>query len=430
MLVEYAVFLLLGIAAGVAAGLLPGLHVNNIGTIMLGAYASLGMDPLSFAIFLTSMCTAQSFTGFIPSIFLGIPEEGTVLSLLPAHRLVLEGRGMEAVRITGLACLQGTLLSLAMLPMAFLLVPAGFSLIKPAVAPILIFAISCLILRERGAENKLWAAASFLISGYLGWTCLNLDAVSTSDVFLPLFSGLFGLGTLLTGITAKSKSYPQDPNARICAGGKMMWRSSMLGSLGGLLVGLLPAMSPSQIGIFFQGGIGVKERIASRLRGKRPAGGKQTGDADDGVKMRRFLAMIASLGAADAMFSIFALYLIGNPRSGISVVMQDLFGRIDAGLLIVICCVMAISAVLSYRIHLWLGARFSSLAGRLDVRALSAAGFVFVVALVFASTGPFGLLIAAVSTCAGLIPALTGVSRTHCMGCLLLPTLMMSLGIG
>ncbi len=424
MLIEYAVFLLLGIAAGVAAGLLPGLHVNNIGTIMLGAYASLGMDPLSFTVFLTSMCTAQAFTGFIPSIFLGVPEEGTVLSLLPAHRLVLEGRGMEAVRITGLACLQGTLLSLAMLPMAFLLVPALFSLVKPAVAPIIIFAVSCLILRERG-ENKLWASASFLISGYLGWTCLNLEAVSTSDVFLPLFSGLFGLGTLLTGMAAKSKSYPQDPNARICTGGKMMWRSSMLGSFGGLLVGLLPAMSPSQIGIFFQELGGAWRRVSSKFGRRRRSGAMPS----EGAQMRSFLAMIASLGAADAMFSIFALYLIGNPRSGISVVMQDLFGSIDAGLLAAICCVMAVSAALSYRIHLWLGARFSSLAGRLDMRMLSAAGFVFVVALVFASTGLFGLLIAAVSTCAGLIPALTGVSRTHCMGCLLLPTLMISLGI-
>jgi F0F1-type ATP synthase membrane subunit c/vacuolar-type H+-ATPase subunit K len=49
--------------------------------------------------------------------------------------------------------------------------------------------------------------------------------------------------------------------------------------------------------------------------------------------------------------------------------------------------------------------------------------------MVFSLSGPFGLLIMCVSTLIGLVPALSGVSRTHCMGCLLLPTLAFFLGL-
>lgn len=411
MLIEYLFFLLLGILAGVIAGILPGLHINNIGVIMLSASASLSLDPIAFAIFLTAMATSQTFLNFIPAIFLGVPDEDTVLSLLPSHRLLIEGRGMEAVRITALASLYGILLSLAILPLAFVIVPIAYSAVRSAVVPILIFAISYLILRER--EGIFWAVATFFISGYLGWVCLNIPALSSNQVMLAMFSGLFGIGTLLTGITSKSKSYRQDLKASVQMESKSLWRGSLLGSIGGLLIGLLPAMSPSQIGIVFQEILAFKERARGAL---------------EGLHIRRFLVIVASLSAADAMFSIFGLYLMGNPRSGIGVIMQDAFGSIDAGFVALIAFVMLITGLLSYKIHIFVGERFSELANRIDFRKLSVGGLVFMILLIALSSGPLGLLIAVVSTAVSLVPAMTGVSRTHSMGCLLLPTLLFFMG--
>jgi len=414
MLLEYLFYLLLGILAGTAAGLLPGLHVNNIGVMMLSAMSLLAIEPVAFAVFLTSMATTQTFIDFIPSIFLGVPDENTVLSLLPSHRLLLEGRGMEAVRITAVASLYGVVISLAILPLAFMIVPILYSAVRSAVVPILIFAISYLILRERKPERILWAATTFFMAGYLGWTCLNLPVMSTSQVFLPMFSGLFGLSTLIMGINTKSQSYPQDSDAEIRLDSKSLWRNSLLGSIGGLLVGLLPAMSPSQIGIVFQ------EMAA--LKGKAK-------DSLEDFRIRRFLTTVASLNTSDAMFSIFALHLMNNPRSGISVILQDLFGQIDIWLLALLCGVMLVSGLIAYNVHIYLGQKFSKLAGRIDFRKLSATGFIFVLVMVFAMTGPLGIAIAFVSMAVGLVPALTGVSRTHCMGCLLLPTLLFFIGI-
>lgn len=418
MLIEYIVLFLLGIAAGVVAGILPGLHVNNIGVMALPLIAAFGIDPLSFAIFLVAMATSQTFLNFIPSIFLGAPEEGTVLSLLPTHKMLIEGRALEAVRITAKASLYGVILSLLFLPLAFVLVPVAYSAARAFVVPLLLLAISYLILRERSFEKKLWASATFLISGYFGWTCLNISSISTSDIMLPMFSGLFGLSTLILSLNDKSTTYSQQADSEIRISDKSLWRNSLLGTIGGILVGLLPAMSPSQIGIMLQEAASIKDKVKGSV--KKPL---------EDVRTRQFIATVASLNCADSLFSIFAIYLMGNPRSGVSVILQDVFGSIDFATVAILAGVMLLAGCVSYHIHICIGSWFSKAAGRIDSKKLSLAGIIFVIGLVAATGGLFGLLVAIVSTAIGMVPALTGVSRTHCMGCLLVPTLLFFLGL-
>jgi putative membrane protein len=229
-----------------------------------------------------------------------------------------------------------------------------------------------------------------------------------------MFSGLFGLSTLLTGMNSSSGSYAQDLDADIKMDDKGLWRSSFMGAIGGLLVGLLPAMSPSQMGIVFQELKAVKKRTKKVL---------------EDVKIREFMPMVGSLHTADAMFSIFGLYLMNNPRSGISVILQDLFGQIDLGLLLLLSFVMLITGFIAYKLHIAIGKVFAVFASRVDFRIMSGLGFTFVIGMVFTMTGYLGIIIAIVSMSVGLIPALVGVSRTHCMGCLLLPTLLFFLGL-
>ena len=65
----------------------------------------------------------------------------------------------------------------------------------------------------------------------------------------------------------------------------------------------------------------------------------------------------------------------------------------------------------------------------MNYRLFSATVLVLILALVYFFTGFFGLLIALVSTATGLLPIYAGVSRTHLMGVLLVPTIMYYLGI-
>jgi putative membrane protein len=53
----------------------------------------------------------------------------------------------------------------------------------------------------------------------------------------------------------------------------------------------------------------------------------------------------------------------------------------------------------------------------------------FLVLLVGLFTGISGLLIMIVAAAIGLVPNLTGIRRSHAMGCLLLPTILFFAGL-
>jgi putative membrane protein len=415
LLLEHIFFLASGILLGVCTGLLPGLHVNTVGTIFLSAFPLLGLDPFNFAIMLTATATVHTFLDFIPSIFLGVPEESTALSILPSHKLFLEGRAMEAVKITGLASLYGVVISLLMLPAAFIFIPSMNSLLRPVMAPFLISIVFLLVLRERSIEKIAWASFIIFLSGSLGYLSLNhLSTLSSNQIFLALFSGLFGLSTLLLGFWGDNTIRIQKPNPDLKISKKDLIKQSFLGSVGGLLVGVLPAVSPSQISIAFQ------ELSNFRIRAK---------ERIEDVHPRRFLTMIGSLNTADAMFSIFALYLIGNPRSGASVMIQSLLGSLDFSVFIALIIVMLVSGIIAYFIHLEIGARFASLTSQFDFRKVSVVAFIFILILIFILAGPMGILTSLVALTVGLIPPLVGVSRTHTMGVLLIPSIIFFLSL-
>ena len=119
MLLEIGITILIGILIGTITGLLPSLHVNLISTILLGISASvLGfIIPFEFAILLVSIATTHVFVNFIPSVFLGAPnEDDTALSVLPGHELLMKGEGYSAIVYILYGCISGLLLILLFSP--------------------------------------------------------------------------------------------------------------------------------------------------------------------------------------------------------------------------------------------------------------------------------------------------------------------------
>ncbi|WP_367883109.1 tripartite tricarboxylate transporter permease [Thermococcus peptonophilus] len=94
--------LLLGALFGTFTGLMPGVHVNTLAVLLNGA--------LLPSLTLFAMGLTHTYLDAFPSTFLGIPDEGTALSILPAHRLVLAGKGMEVIRIALYSSFLATLL--------------------------------------------------------------------------------------------------------------------------------------------------------------------------------------------------------------------------------------------------------------------------------------------------------------------------------
>src|SRR3989304_1437469 len=102
MIFELFIALLCGVIAGTFTGLFPGIHINLIAALLLSSLSALSkyFSPLQLIIFIVAMSITHTFIDFIPSIFLGAPEEDTFLSILPGHQLLREGKGYEAVILT------------------------------------------------------------------------------------------------------------------------------------------------------------------------------------------------------------------------------------------------------------------------------------------------------------------------------------------
>ena len=90
----------IGIGIGTCTGMVPGIHVNTAGAIMFASSAFL-LNYISaefLCVIFVAMSIAHALIEFVPSMLLGVPEEGTATSILPGHRMVLEGRSKEAIR--------------------------------------------------------------------------------------------------------------------------------------------------------------------------------------------------------------------------------------------------------------------------------------------------------------------------------------------
>ncbi len=396
-MLELLLALLFGIVLGTVCGLLPGLHPNNTIPIILGL--SFLFPPLSAAIVLISAGIVNSFVAFIPSILLGATEGENALSVLPGHRLLLQGRGYEALKLTAIGGFASVLFALLTLPVFVLIVPKLYFLIRPNIHFLLIFVVAYMIFSEKG-KGKFYAFVVFALSGIFGYTVLDiLDA--GNEILFPLLAGLFGLPLLLLSIKNKTAlpeiiSFESETIRKRTA-----IKPAIIGSLAGVIAGLLPGIGSTQATVL-----------------------AQAGEKDD----RKFLMAIAGVNVIDIMYSILALWLIGNPRSGIAVAVGNLV-KIDLNMILFFLPVILASAAAGAFLTLKLSRTAVFALRRINYQKLCLYVFVFICVLVFAFTGFFGLAVAGIALSIGLIPNFANIRRSHAMGCLILPTILYFAGM-
>ena len=123
---------LIGAAAGTFSGMVPGIHVNTLAMLLLLAspflldvmsgFVPCEYGPLLLSCAVMSAAVVHSSVDFVPSAFIGIPDEETILNVMPAHRMILDGEGMAAVRCAAIGSLTGAIASLLLaFPMYILL---------------------------------------------------------------------------------------------------------------------------------------------------------------------------------------------------------------------------------------------------------------------------------------------------------------------
>ena len=401
LLLNFLLFVLLGVSIGTVAGLIPGLHINNLLPAILSLAAF--FDPMLLAVMISAIAMTQNFVCYVTSIFVGAPDEDTALTVLPGHRLLIEGRGFEAIKLTAVSGLATLFVSIILI----FILSGYYGIIYDIIRPYVQFIISgiavVMILFEKKLRKILAASLVFIMSGFFGVLILNSPLLPKANVLFPALSGLFGLSTIMVSITQKSQIPPQTYDEEMKLSKKSLARSVLLGTFAGLIVGLLPAIGVSQAAIL--------------------VGFNKISDA------RSFLATTSSINIANEVFSLMSLFLVGNPRSGSSVAIQQLVSELTQNDLFLFIGSICISAGLASVITVWLGKKIPHYLQRINYMHLSSAVILFLTAMVLLLTGFLGVLILFTAVSIGLLCNYLGVKRSHCMGVLLLPSILFFAGL-
>lgn len=385
--------LVAGISVGTVTGLLPGLHVNAVAAIVLSLLPALTayFSLLALGIFLIVTLITHSFLDFIPSIFLGAPDEGeTALSVLPGHKLLLGGQGYKALKLTVVGGIGAFLIGLLTLPIFFAFVKYGYNYLTKIIAPLLLFFSALFILSEKSSRKKVWALIIFLLSGVLGLLALN--NLSIRESLFPLLAGLFGISTLLISAGSIKKIPEQVFDDKIEIGS---WWTHLKGSVCAALMAVLPALGAAQATI-----------LAQFLTRKRSA--------------EEFLVIVGGINTVSVLFVLTTLFLINKSRTGVILVLQQ-FLTLDWFNYAILLTASAVAVGFAVVLTMVLGKYFANRIWKIKYRKLSLLIILFVTLLVGIFSGWLGLFVLSIATAIGLLAPKVGIKRIHAMGVLVIP---------
>jgi putative membrane protein len=400
MLIESILALLAGILCGVITGLIPGIHVNLIAVFLLSISSFfLYFSPLVLTIFIVAMALTHTFLDFIPSIFLGAPDEDTALSILPGHELLNKGKGFDAIIYTLYGSSLGTIIILISTPFFIFFLPLIFPYLKTAMFLILIAASIYLIIREE--KSKFWAFVIFMLAGFLGLSTLNLNIKNS---LLPLLTGLFGSSSLITSIMKKKKIPKQKLTKlkEIKLTKEEIKSSGIAAILAAPLCTFLPSLGSSQAAVI---------------------GSDITGEANK----KQFLILLGSINTIVAGLSFITLFSIHQTRTGAAVALSKIISSLSTGHLLIILTTIVISSIPAFFLALYIGKIFAKNITKFNYTYLSVSILLLLSLMSIIFSGFLGLIIFIIATSTGLAAILLSIRRTHLMGSLMIPAIILYL---
>ena len=408
--------LMLGVFLGTLTGLIPGFHPNNVAVILVSISPVLmrelhSFDAYAFSIIVASAILAtavtHTFLSFIPAAFIGAPEADTALSLLPAHRLLLEGRVYEATVLSAIGSFGAVIFSLlCLIPFYFIVSSRLFAILQSHLLYLLIGISAILILTESSSERMephlaiMLSTMVFIIAGIFGIVLQNLPV----PMYFPAFTGLFGLSTILYSLFYTPEMPPQEikePEIR----GMGILKSIVSGAVFGSMVSILPGITSAHAT--------VMAMLARRNR-----------------EPEQVILTLSGVNTANVIFCTATLFLTLRARSGTMIAINRIMevqpweGIAPHPALFQLLIAVLTASAFSFFITRYMGKQFSLFFCRIPYRKMLFGIIISLTLLVFVITGWLGLLVLFVATTIGLIPIYTGVKRSNCMGVLLLPIII------
>jgi len=395
MILEIILAIILGIIAGTITGLAPGIHINLVSTIILGSLAYLsGIPVLALAAFIVAMSITHTFIDFIPSIYLGAPDDENFLSILPGHKLLLEGKAHEAFILTLYGSIFAIPVILIISPVFISVIPFIFTAVKSIIPFILIFLSLYIILRD---DKITLSALVFLLAGFLGFFSFNLPI---KEPLLPLLSGLFGLSNLLFSLKSKTKLPEQQTSnlKEIKLTKKEFFKSSIASIIFAPLCSFLPGI-----------GSGHAATLGSEFIEQNNRG---------------FLFMLGAINTIIMGLSYVTVYAIQKARTGTAAAVQSLLGIITSNNLTIILITIPISGLISFFLAINLSKFFSSHINKINYKWLTIAVTAIIIIINIIFSNWLGLLVLAAGTSLGFFAISSESRRINLMACLILPSII------
>jgi putative membrane protein len=388
-------WILAGSLLGTLSGLVPGLHANNFALLLAGIAPSVPGPPLFVGCGMLAAGVVHTFLNAVPAMALGVPDAEMAVTALPGHRMVLEGRGYEAIRLSALGSLLAVLVAIPLAVPITRGVTAAYPTIMDNLSLVLAMVVVALVASERTWRGKAGGALSFALAALLGALTLDLspDApLAAGGMLAPIFAGLFGAPVLIDAI--RGGGVPPQNGEAIEIPRWLVATTAVAGALAGAVVGYLPGISAAIAAV------AVLVFVP--------------GNAGD----RGYIVATSGVDTANTIFALFALVAIGQPRTGVMVAFESVGAPLEIPILL---AGVLVAGVVGFVLVITVGDEYLELVGQTEYWKISAVVLTGLLALSYLFTGPVGIVVFAVAAAIGMVPVRLRARRVHLMGVLIGP---------
>jgi len=354
-------------------------------------------QPIVLAVFIIALAVTHTFLDSIPSIFLGAPDADMALNVLPGHRMLLEGKGYEAVKLTVIGSLLALVLTIIIIPFMIPFVPKIYLSLQHYMGYILISVVLFMVLKEKGLSKKLCGFFIFIISGTLGVIVLNWP--NLRQPLFPMLSGLFGISALVLSLSQDVSLPKQRVTESIKVGKSRGIKAILAAVFSGSLTGIFPGLGAAQAAI-----------IAIQIVGN--------------IGMYAFMVLIGGINTVNFVFSLVTFYTLEKARNGAVVAILEILKTIDINGLVIFLGAALLAGGIATFLALFFAKCFSNLISKINYKLLVFFIILFITTLTLLFSGLIGFIILLTSSAIGLTAPLCNVKRSHAMGCLLLPVIL------
>lgn len=391
-------WVLAGSLLGSCSGLVPGLHANNFAFLLAGVAPSVPGPPLFVGCAMLAAGVVHTFLNAVPAMALGVPDAEMAITALPGHRLVLEGRGSEAIRLSALGSILAVLAAVPLAVPVTRAVTAAYPTIRAHLSLVLAMVAVALIASEPTWRGRFGGLSSFALAAGLGALTLDLSAdapLEAGGTLAPLFAGLFGAPVLIDAI--RGSGIPPQDGEDVTTSRRFVGTTAVAGALAGAVVGYIPGISAA---------IAAVAVLAV---------------VPDGASDRGYIVATSGVDTANTIFALFALVAIGQPRTGVLVAFEETAAPLELPILL---AGVVLAGLLGFALVIVVGDAYLELVGRLTYWKISVAVLALLLGLSYLFTGPLGIVIFAAATAIGLVPVRLRCRRVHLMGVLIGPLML------